>query len=129
LNHLAVSDAIVFHGASLYRPIDNKVVLKRLYRALHNIGISEPERRGRNLTFHSWRHFLNSHLRSLVTDTDLQKLTGHRTVAMTDHYDHETEQTMARVRPHQANLIGIDYNSIRLYTSGIESLENSGNIE
>ncbi len=106
------SDTFVFHGDSFHRPIDHKVVTKRLYRALECIGISDEERRMRNLTFHSWRHFLNSNLRAAVGDADLRKITGHRTLAMTDHYDHQTAQTIARVRPHQENLLGIKEGSL-----------------
>jgi len=116
LDRLAEPDTIVFHGDSLYRPIDHKVVLKRLYQALDRIGIPDPERKRRNLTFHSWRHFLNTNLRSLVTDTDLQKLTGHRTLAMTDHYDHETEQTLARIKPHQESLLRIRKESLKVFS-------------
>ena len=112
LEPLAEDDVIVFHGDNLHQPIDHKVVEKRLYRAFSRIGITEEQRRSRNLTFHSWRHFLNSNLRSLVADPDLQKLTGHRTLAMTNHYDHVTAQAIARVRPHQETLLGIDRNEL-----------------
>jgi len=111
-DRLVEPDTIVFHGDSLYRPIDHKVVLKRLYRALENIGISDTDRLERNLSFHSWRHFVNSNLRSLVADADLQKLTGHRTLSMTEHYDHGTEQFLARLQPHQENLLGIGRDSV-----------------
>ena len=63
-------------------------------------------------SFPSWRHFVNSNLRSLVTNVDLQKLIGHRTLAMTEHYDRETEFVLARLRPHQENLVGIGRGSV-----------------
>lgn len=112
LDRFSDPNIFVFHGDDLFRPIDHKVISKRLYNALECIGISDCERRSRNLTFHSWRHFLNTNLRTLVADADLQKITGHRTIAMTEHYDHETEQSLARVQPHQENLLGIRKGSL-----------------
>jgi integrase len=43
---------------------------------------------GRKITFHSWRHFLNSIGRGKVPDEKLRLMTGHRTKEMTDHYTH-----------------------------------------
>ena len=41
----------------------------------------------RHLTFHAWRHFLNSMLRSHgMADVKTRRITGHRTAAMTDWY-------------------------------------------
>jgi integrase len=54
---------------------------------LREIGFSEEERKTRNITFHSWRHFFNTTLRaSNVPDSKLQELTGHKTDSMTAHY-------------------------------------------
>ena len=114
---LSDPQGIVFHGDDLYRPIDHKVVMKHLYRAFKKIGIGEAERSRRNLTFHSWRHFLNSNLRTLVADADLQRITGHRTLAMTEHYDHATEQRLSRIRFHQEDLLGLDPQAVHLLST------------
>ena len=58
------------------------------YKALENIGISSEARKERNITFHSWRHFYNSLMRGKIHDAKLRQLTGHKTLAMTDHYTH-----------------------------------------
>ncbi|MFZ7131925.1 MAG: tyrosine-type recombinase/integrase, partial [Eubacteriales bacterium] len=60
-----------------------------LYRALAKMGIDEAERAQRNITFHSWRHFLNSQLLSNgVNETKTRKITGHSTAEMTKRYAH-----------------------------------------
>jgi len=59
-----------------------------LYKALEKIGIGEEERQKRNITFHSWRHFFNSTMRSRVPDSKLKLLTGHRSQEMTERYTH-----------------------------------------
>ena len=50
---------LVFRGSSAQRPIDHKRIGTMLYRAMENIGINEVERRTRNVSFHSWRHWFN----------------------------------------------------------------------
>ena len=73
------------------QPVANINVLKHLYTALNAIGISPEERKKRNITFHSWRHYFNTVLRSHnINDGKVQTLTGHKTKAMTNHYTHFT---------------------------------------
>ncbi len=70
-------------------PIAPTTITKPLYRALKAIGISEEKRKERTLTFHMWRHYFNSRLRSAgVPDSKIQLLTGHRTMEMVQHYTH-----------------------------------------
>lgn len=92
-------DAFVFHGAVLVRPIDHKAIAKWFHRALVAIGINEEEQRERNLTFHSWRHTFHAIMRGTMSDTDLRRLSGHRTERMTEHYDHVTMDLVRRVKP------------------------------
>ncbi|MBA7550164.1 hypothetical protein ES705_42672 [subsurface metagenome] len=77
---------LVFWGLDARRPLGSKIILNTLYKAFVNIKITEEDRRQRNITFHSWRHFYNSFLRGKVPDVKLQRLTGHRTQEMTDLY-------------------------------------------
>jgi integrase len=79
---------LIFFGTRRDRAIERKVVEEKLYAALGKIGISEELRKQRNVTFHSWRHFFNSYLRTKIPDAKLQRLTGHKTLEMTDHYTH-----------------------------------------
>jgi integrase len=64
------------------------LILKALYGAFKKIGISLEERKERNITFHSWRHFYNSLMRGKIHDSKLRRLTGHKTLEMTEHYTH-----------------------------------------
>ena len=81
-------DELVFIDGVQKVPIRNELVLKNLYNALENIGITKEERQERNITFHSWRHFYNSLMRGKIHDSKLRQLTGHRTLEMTEHYTH-----------------------------------------
>lgn len=77
----------VFSLSDGKRPCTGNRVTEWLYRAMRNIGIPEHERAERNLTFHSWRHFFNTYLRSRgVPDSQIRKVTRHKTEEMTEHY-------------------------------------------
>jgi integrase len=70
-------------------PLGPNAIRDSLYRALAAKGIKEEERAKRNITFHSWRHFLNSQLLSNgVNETKTRKITGHSTAEMTKRYAH-----------------------------------------
>jgi integrase len=69
-------------------PFTPASILLTLYQAFERIKITPEDRERRNITFHSWRHWFNSMLREKVPDYKLQKLTGHRTQEMTEHYTH-----------------------------------------
>jgi integrase len=61
-------------------------ITRSFFGALYAIGISEKERKKRNITFHGWRHYFNSRLRAAgIADSKIQMLTGHKTLAMTEH--------------------------------------------
>lgn len=81
-------DDFVFIESDRHRPIRNEAILKNLYKALERIGIPPEERKERNITFHSWRHFYNTVMRGKIHDAKLRQLTGHRTIRMTEHYTH-----------------------------------------
>ena len=76
----------VFYGFSRDTPIRNDTIYDFLYGALKKIGIPEDQRRQRNITFHSWRHFYNTMMRGRIPDPKLRLLTGHKSVEMSDHY-------------------------------------------
>jgi integrase len=80
-------DDLVFYGQDRHIPITPRMILAGLYGALKRIKITPEEREERNITFHSWRHFLNTALRvAKVSDPLVQRVTGHKTQQMTDHY-------------------------------------------
>ena len=79
------------------RPIYYKIITRAFYEALGHIGITEDERRRRQLNFHAWRHFFNSTMRGKVPDAILRQLTGHSTEAMTEHYSHFRREDFRQV--------------------------------
>jgi integrase len=98
--------SLIFYGDNLDSPIGRNWIEKRLYEALARIGITDVERRERNLTFHSHRHTLNTILRSQgVPDCKVQKITGHRSTAMSTHYTHFRASDYAEVTQLQTQLV------------------------
>ncbi len=71
------------------KPAEKIVFTRALYQALASIGIDAGQRKQRNITFHSWRHFLNSLLiNNKIPIQKIQSITGHTTSQMTSHYYH-----------------------------------------
>jgi len=81
-------DDLVFIDGVQKVPIRNELILKGLYHALENIGITKEERDEKYITFHSWRHFYNSLMRGKIHDAKLRRLTGHKSLEMTELYTH-----------------------------------------
>lgn len=74
-------ESFVFYSErTLGKPAEPVIFTKSLYTAMRKIGIPEQERRERNITFHSWRHWFNSLLiNARVPIHKIQSLTGHLT--------------------------------------------------
>jgi integrase len=54
--------------------------------------------RGRNVTFHSWRHFFAARMSDKVEARELMLATGHKTRSVFEHYaDHALEENLASV--------------------------------
>ena len=87
-------------------PVTNNTLNDGLTKALKNIGISYEEKLKRNLSFHAWRHFLNTLLlTSNVGLSKVQKVTGHKSLKMTDHYTHFDTKQFTEVVEVQNNLL------------------------
>ena len=87
-------------------PVHSDTMRRSLFKALKVIGISDEQRRERNLSFHSWRHYLNTTLRSNnITDVKLRALVGHATSKMTDHYTHFDIDDFKDIQEVQKNII------------------------
>jgi integrase len=85
---------IFFADKSCEYPTEPKIITKSFYKAMKAIGITSGIRKERNITFHSHRHFLNSLLiNSNIPLQKIQKITGHLTQEMTQHYYHLDEMT------------------------------------
>lgn len=58
-----------------------------LYRAMARIGISEEERKARNITFHAWRHkFTTDCVKANMHPLKIRALTGHKSSDMLYRY-------------------------------------------
>jgi len=87
LDEIKTSKGYLFSYDLGKSPVNATRPTMALYEAMDLIGIKEKTRKERNITFHSWRHFFNTYLRSSnVTDAKVQSVTGHKTQAMTEKY-------------------------------------------
>jgi len=102
----ANGDGFVFSENGGKTPVCVNKMTRRFDKALERIGIDRKEKLRRNLSFHCWRHFLNTLLRmSNVVDSKVQKVTGHRSQRMTEHYTHFDTRQFTEVRDVQAKLL------------------------
>ena len=111
LNDLLVKNGngYVFSDDSGKTPITNDWLNKGLNKALDKIGISYQEKLKRNLSFHAWRHFLNTLLlTSNVGLSKVQKVTGHKSLKMTEHYTHFDTKQFSEVVAVQNNLLALN---------------------
>lgn len=92
-----VGEGFIFIGDE-DTPITTTAIRSFFYSVLSRAGIDHKKR---NITFHSWRHWFNAIMRGRVDDVLLRRVTGHKSEAMTDHYDHVTEQALEAVRDAQ----------------------------
>ncbi|WP_010260616.1 tyrosine-type recombinase/integrase [Treponema primitia] len=69
-----------YHG----KPIANYYILDRFQFGLDRLKIDHETRR---LTVHCLRYTYNTRMRTLLSEQVLREFVGHRSVAMTDHYD------------------------------------------
>ena len=84
-------------------PASSSYVAKEFKKALQKIGISKTEIKQRGLTFHSWRHFLNTELqRQGLTVSQVQSVTGHKSERMTEWYNHPDPMNVPNVTKAQA---------------------------
>jgi integrase len=101
------ADDLVFYGKDRRTPLSPRFMMDSFYGALAQIGIDEAQREARRITFHSHRHFLNTALRAArVPDTLVQRVTGHATQEMTEHYSHFALEDFRDVMKVQERLLG-----------------------
>lgn len=85
---------IFFSIAKPENPI-NKTTISGAMReeVCESLGISEEERKERNLKFHSLRHMFNTTLvNSGMEGDEIRSMTGHKSQSMTDRYTHTTKE-------------------------------------
>ena len=99
-------DGYVFSEDGGKTPVTEDRVRRQFDRALENIGISRTDKSKRNLSFHSWRHFLNTLLRMKdIADSKVQAVTGHITMGQTERYTHFDTRKFTEVRNVQTELL------------------------
>ena len=80
-----------------------------LYDALEKIGVSEEQRKERNIVFHSLRHFCATILSQRTDLKTVQAVMGHRSEDMSKHYsNHETQEKIDNMR----NIMQVTWNDI-----------------
>ena len=83
---------IFFSWSDRGKPLYDNLILKALKAALKSIGISEEERKERNISFHSWRHY---HVKKMadVLNERAMLISGHKNREVFETYaDHQQEQ-------------------------------------
>jgi len=89
---------LVFHYRE--KPIANYYILDRFNFGLDRLGIDHEKRR---LTVHCLRYTYNTRMRTILSEQVLREFVGHRSIAMTDHYDNpillERLTAYQKVRP------------------------------
>ncbi len=87
-------------------PIHPTSISRALISAVGKAGIKEEELKAKNITFHSWRHYFNTVMRSNnVSDSKLRSMTGHQSATMTDHYTHYATEDLKEIGNIQAKII------------------------
>jgi integrase len=81
---------ILFYGRHRKTlPLSKSVIEKYFREALPKIGVSDEERKARNLTFHSYRHSVITILRSAgVADSKVHYVAGHKQSGIQGLYTH-----------------------------------------
>ncbi len=99
-------DMLFCLGKDKSKPVTQWSMGKSLDRALKKLGIDEEDRKAKGYSFHSWRHYFNTIMRSNnIADSKLQKLTGHKSGKMTDNYTHFKHGDFNDVSNIQAKII------------------------
>jgi integrase len=104
---------LVFSGHDRSTPIPYRTITDQFYSALDKIGITESIRRKREITFHSWRHFFISTMRTRLSDWKLRMLTGHKSSEMTDRYTSLTPNDFDDVRGIQEEVFGSNTKKVK----------------
>lgn len=87
-------DTFLFYGDTPDMPKDKRGFSVSLANALVQIGVSREDQKGRAISFHSHRHFLNSLLvNSRIPLQKIQAIVGHTTMDMTNHYYRPDDMT------------------------------------
>jgi integrase len=87
------------------RPMNLTRFLDDFRDAMQKTGLSKDA--SMVYTFHSWRHYFTAYMRDKLNEKLLQSQTGHKTLAMLDHYsEHRIAGDRERIRAAQVEIFG-----------------------
>ena len=87
------------------KPIEQDVFRRDLKDALTKIGLKKDT--VKDYTFHGWRHYFTAYMRPRIDEKILQSQTGHKTLAMLEHYaGHRIAGDRERLRQAQIETFG-----------------------
>ena len=90
-------------------PVGSCKLRMSLNKALKKIGIDDDERKRRRISFHSWRHYFNTTMRSNnITDGKLRSMVGHATAQMTEHYTHFGKEDYKDIQEVQNKILNFE---------------------
>lgn len=85
--NLISSPYVLFNEGRIDRPMERCTITRGFHRVLDSIGIDHAQRTHRHLCLHGLRNLFVSYSRSIgIPDYVVQRLVGHSTLEMTDHY-------------------------------------------
>jgi integrase len=104
--HGANMDSYVFWAElSADKPMEAEIFLRDLRATLVKTGMSKESAKA--YTFHGWRHYFTAYMRERVNEKLLQSQTGHKTLAMLEHYsDHRIAGDRERIQQAQIETFG-----------------------
>lgn len=87
------------------KPIGSGKCRLSLYSAMDKIGITESERKRRNLTFHSLRHFFTTYcVTENIANAKIKSVTGHKSLEMLDRYTDLSTKDLQEITSAQEEL-------------------------
>jgi integrase len=88
------------------KPVTGRHLYDKFHLALTRIGITPAEISRRGLSFHSWRHFLNTELQVMnIPLVKVQSVTGHKSDRMSEWYSHFDAKEFTEVAAAQKTLM------------------------
>ena len=104
---------IFFAPLSKNKPMDKKILNQSLKKQMRKVGIAEED--CKQICFHSWRHFYTTYMSEKVNQRILQTQTGHKTLAMLEHYgNHSLESDINEIETAQIELFNDIVNNMTL---------------
>ena len=80
------------------RYISSPALRLAFYEVLYRIGIDEEERKRRNLSFHSLRHYFSTFTRDQrISQEDRMIVLGHKSIQVNERYTHATDKQLENV--------------------------------